>query len=68
MVGVLIKMIIGGILLRVILSVIRHAKLTNIYLLKLVYAKKRLFGKLVLAFADEILNTSENSFDDKKVT
>ena len=68
MVGVLIKMIIGGILLRVILSVIRHVKLTNIYLLKLVYAKKRLFGKLVLAFADEILNTSENSFDDKKVT
>ena len=30
--------------------------------------KKRLFDKLVLAFEDEILNTSENSFDDKKVT
>ena len=30
--------------------------------------KKRLFGKLVLACEDEILNTTETSLNDKKVT
>ena len=30
--------------------------------------KKRLFVKLVLACEDEILNTAENSFNDKKLT
>ena len=30
--------------------------------------KKRLFGKLVLACEDKMLNTTESSFDDKKVT
>ena len=30
--------------------------------------KKRLFGKLLLACGDEILNTTETSLDDKKVT
>ena len=30
--------------------------------------EKRLFGKLALACEDEILNTNETSFDDKKVT
>ena len=34
---------------------------TKIYL-----CKKRLFDKLVLACEDEILNTTETSFDDKK--
>ena len=30
--------------------------------------EKRLFSKLALACEDEILNTNETSFDDKKVT
>ena len=30
--------------------------------------EKRLFGKLVLACEDEILNANETSLDDKKVT
>ena len=30
------------------------------------FCKKRLFGKLVLACEDEILNTTETSRDDKK--
>ena len=30
--------------------------------------EKRLFGKLALAFEDEILNKSETSLVDKKVT
>ena len=30
--------------------------------------KKRLFGKLVLACEDEILNATDISLDDKKVT
>ena len=49
----------------------------NIYILKLVHAKKCLFDKLVRAFEDEILNTTETMvkylsystlIDDKKVT
>ena len=39
----------------------------NIYILKKVCIK-RLFGKLVLECEDEILNTTESSLDDKKVT
>ena len=30
--------------------------------------EKRLFGKSVLACGDEVLNTTETSLDDKKVT
>ena len=67
MVGVLVEMIICGILACVIVNVIRHIKLMNIYILKKVCIK-RLFGKLVLECEDEILNTTESSLDDKKVT
>ena len=35
---------------------------------KLFLYEKRLFGKLALAFEDEILNKSETSLVDKKVT
>ena len=38
-IGVLAKMIIFGILVHVIASVIKHVKLTNIYILKTVHLK-----------------------------
>ena len=68
MIEILVKMITCGILVRVTTSVIRYIKLTNIQILKIVRAKKRLIGKLVLACKDEISNTTETSSDDKKVT
>ena len=61
MIGVLVKIIICGILPRVIVKAIKHVKLMNFEILKIVHAKnvKRLFGKLVLECAEEILNTTE---------
>ena len=67
MIGVFVKVIICGILVRVIVSVIRHVKLTNIFEMKNCSWEKRLFGKLVLACEDEILNTTETSLDEKKL-
>ena len=68
MIGVFTKEIICGILVRAIVTVIKHVKLMNIQILKVVYAKKRLISKLVLQFEDEMLNTAESHTDDKKVT
>ena len=62
------KRVVCRILVFVIVSVIRHVKLTNIWILKIIPAKKCLIGKLVLACEDEILNTTQTSLDDKKVT
>ena len=62
MVGVPIKMVICGILLCMIVSEIRHVKLTNCS------CEKCLFGELVLAFKYKILNTTETSLNNKKVT
>ena len=64
MIGVLVKMIICGMLIRVIVSVITHVKLMNI---KNCSWEKWLFGKLALACEDEILNATETSVDDKNV-
>ena len=54
-----------------IVSAVRHAKLTNIVkltnIIKNCSCKKRLFGKLALAYEDELLNLTETSFVDKKV-
>ena len=36
-----------------------------IQILKIVPVQKRLFGKLALACEDELINTTEASFDDK---
>ena len=58
------KMIIFGILVRVNVSVTRHAKLMNI---KDCSYQKHLIRKLVLACKDEILNITETSLDDKIV-
>ena len=41
--------------------------LINILILKIVHKKKHLFGKLVLACEDEIINTTETSLVDKRV-
>ena len=71
MIGVLIKLMVWGILVRVIVSAVRHAKLTNIVkltnIIKNCSCKKRLFGKLALAYEDELLNLTETSFVDKNV-
>ena len=67
MIGVFVKVIIWGILVRVIVSVIRHVKLTNIFEMKNCSWEKRLFGKFVLACEDEILNKTETSLDEKKL-
>ena len=64
MIEVIVKMIICVMLVRVIASVIRPAKLINIQMLR----RYCLFGKLVLACEDEILNTTENVLNDKKTT
>ena len=61
-------MVIFGILLCVIVSVIRHAKLPNSKIPKIVHVKKCLIGKLVLACKYVILNTAETSLDDKQIT
>ena len=67
MIGVLVKMIICGILARVIVNAI-NVKLINIYILKIIHEKNRLFGNLVLECKDEIFKTSETLLNDKKVT
>ena len=60
-------MIICGILARVIVNAI-NVKLINIYILKIIHEKNRLFGNLVLECKDEIFKTSETLLNDKKVT
>ena len=62
-------MIICAILVRVAVSVKRHAKIIFRYLdIKNCSYKKHLLDKLVLLCENEILNTTEASVDDKKVT
>ena len=61
--GVLVKINIGGILVRVIVSVIKHLKLINIYILN---SYKNICCKLVLACEYELINTTETSFINKK--
>ena len=62
-------MIICAILVRVAVSVKRHAKIIFRYLdIKNCSCKKHLLDKLVLLCENEILNTTEASVDDKKVT
>ena len=62
MIGVLLKMIICGILVCVIVNIDEYWHIKNRS------CEKILFGKLVLACENEILNTTETSLDDKKVT
>ena len=47
--------------------IIKHVKLTNIQILKVVLAKKILMGKLALECEDEILNATNTLLNDKKV-
>ena len=55
--------------MRVAVSVKRHAKIIFRYLdIKNCSYKKHLLDKLVLLCENEILNTTEASVDDKKVT
>ena len=68
MLGALPKMIIRGILVHIIASVVSHVKLLNIYILKIAHVKKRLIGKLVIEYKNEILITTDTALDDKKVT
>ena len=65
MIGVFVKMTVCEILALVIVNVIRHVKLTNIYILKNFHAKL-LLGKLAFACEDGILNTTETSLEYKK--
>ena len=58
-------MTVCEILSLVIVNVIRHVKLTNIYILKHFHAKL-LLGKLAFACEDGILNTTETSLEYKK--
>ena len=66
-IGALVKLIICGILARVIASVIEHANETYVDT-KNCSCEKHLFVKLVSPCEGEILNTTETSSDDKKVT
>ena len=61
------KLIICGILARVIASVIEHANKTYVDT-KNCSCEKHLFVKLVSPCEGKILNTTETSSDDKKVT
>ena len=67
MIETLVKMIICGILAGVILNIIKHVKLMNIYILKNISCEKHLIGKLVLKCEDEILNTTETLIIDEEV-
>ena len=53
-----------GILVDVTLSVIKHLKLRNVYMLKNCSCEKRLIGKLVLECEDEMLNRTDTLVDD----
>ena len=64
---VLVKMILYGIVVRVIVS-IKSCKIDKYSGIKNCSCKKLLIGKLVLVCEGEILNTSRISFVDKKVT
>ena len=46
--------------------VTKHVKLRNIYMLKNCSCGKRLIGKLVLEFEDEMLNRTGTSVDENK--
>ena len=67
MIGVVVQMTKFGILVRVIVSAIRHVKLTVIQILKSSSRTNSLFGKLVLTCEGDISNTTDTSLDDKTV-
>ena len=46
----------------------KACKIDEYFDIKNFSCEKRLFGKLVIACEDEILNTTETSLNDKKVT
>ena len=52
MIQVLARIIISEILVRVIMSVIMDAKLTKIWILKIVHVKTCLIGKFILVCKD----------------
>ena len=52
MIQVLARIIISEILVRVIMSVIMDAKLTKIWIFKIVHVKTCLFGKFILVCKD----------------
>ena len=54
-------MIIYGILIRVLVSLIRHVKLKHIPILKIVHVKTSIFWFINNSCKDEILNTTETS-------
>ena len=69
MIGVHLKQILCGILVRVIMNVfmiIKAFKVDHYLDNKKRLCKKLLFGKLVLAFENRILNSTVISLDDKK--
>ena len=66
-IGALVKVIISGILAHVIVSVIGHANKTYLDT-KNWSCEKHLFVKLVSPCEGKILNTTETSSDNKKVT
>ena len=69
MIGVLVKMIVCGILVHVTVKVIRHVKgIDKLLDIKSCPCEKRLFGKLALAYEDEMLNTTETSLVNEKLT
>ena len=67
MIGVLVKMMIYGILVRKIESVIKARKTDEYLDIKNCLCKKHLSDKLILASEDEILSTTETSLVDKNV-
>ena len=67
LIGVFVNTIICGILVRVIVNVLRHVKLTYTQILKIVHGKN-VFGKFILPCEGEILKTTETSVNDKEVT
>ena len=65
MIGVFVKMIVCGILKRVIVNVIRHVQLMNSYILKIAYGKKLHWN---ITTEDQISNVTKTSFNDKTLT
>ena len=65
MIGVFVKMIVCGILKRVIVNVIRHVQLMNSYILKIAYGKKLHWN---ITTEDQKSNVTKTSFNDKTLT
>ena len=61
MFGVFVKVIVCGILKRVIVNVIRHAQLMNSYILKIAYGKKLHWN---ITTEDQISNVTRTSFNN----